>query len=89
MKNIIFQKFAKLIKFCKNCMKFDQNFMFFCLFFNFFAFFSLFFFLLVIDDRDDDGDIPYVSGRAKLSLKNSKKQLQNGTFGSQKWQKTC
>ena len=54
MKNIIFQKVAKLIKFCKNCMKFNKNwsilikilcfFHFFCLFLNFLSF--LFFLFL-------------------------------------------
>ena len=52
MKNIIFQKVAKLINFCKNCMKFNKNclifikiscfFHFFCLFFTF-SFFSFLF----------------------------------------------
>ena len=52
MKNIIFQKVAKLIKFCKNCMKFNKIwlifikiscfFHFFCLFFTF-SFFSFLF----------------------------------------------
>ena len=52
MKNHVFEKVEKLINFCKNCMKFNQNwlifvkfscfFHFFCLFFNFlfFSFFS-------------------------------------------------
>ena len=41
MKNIIFQKVAKLINFCKNCMKFNQNCLIFIKFLCFFVFFAL------------------------------------------------
>ena len=64
MKNCIFQKVAKLIKFCKNCMKFNKNYWIFIKFSCFFHFFCLFltfsfFSFLFLGDIEGDGEGQY------------------------------